>query len=96
MAARNLQAKLDAISATHADMRSIVCDATNNKTFPVSGNRLDLSALPDEALVQQYQRASAAFSKTFPIGPQANLPSVEQPAVQVDHAHAARIKASKI
>jgi signal peptide peptidase SppA len=96
METRNLQAKLDAITVTHDSMRSIVCDSINNKTFPVSGNRLDLSALPDEALVQQYQHASAEFSKTFPIGGKSILPSVEQPEVMVDPAHAARIKASKI
>jgi len=98
MDARNLQAKLDNLAATHDSMRAIVCDSINNKTFPVSGNRLDLSALPDEALVQQYQHASAEFSKTFPIGIQSMLPSTEQTEMveKEDYAHAARIRASKI
>lgn len=96
METRNLQAKLDTIMVTHDSMRSIVCDSINNKTFPVSGSRLDLSALPDEALVQQYQHASAEFSKTFPIGGKSLPPSVEQVSVQIDPAHSARIKASKI
>jgi hypothetical protein len=96
MESRNLQAKLDAVTVTHDSMRSIVCDSINNKTFPVSGNRLDLSALPDEALIQQYQHASVEFSKTFPIGIQSMLPDTVQHAPVMDHAHAARIKASKI
>lgn len=93
---RNLQAKLDSIAVTHEQMRSIVADSANIKQVALGGTNSDLSTLPDEALVQQYQHASAEFSKTFPIGGRALLPSVEQAAPAVDRAQAARIKASKI
>jgi signal peptide peptidase SppA len=94
--ARNLQTQLDAMSATHASMRTIVSDFINVKRIALGGSAADLSAVADDVLVQQYQQTSADFSKTFPIGGRVQPPSVEPPAALIPSNHQARVKAAKI
>jgi len=93
----NIQAQVDAMNATHAQMRTIVEDFSNLRKIALGGTRSDLSSLSDEALLQHFTQVNAEFGKSFKIGgvaqPPSDAPDEGSMGAVVMPMHAARIGA---
>lgn len=75
---KHLQSKLDQMSATHAEMRTVVCDLTNNRRRPLNIPAMDMTGLSDEAVMQQFHQVTATYLEKFPVGGRAAPPSTAQ------------------
>ena len=73
-----LQSQVDAMNATHSQMRTIVEDHTNLRKIALGGTRSDLTQLSDEALLQTFNQYNSEFNKLFPVGGRAIPPSSEE------------------